>query len=74
MSFNLKKIPSHHLKFVLNPNSLRVRILNLKWELDHNNTTYDEMRKNNSQIFDYLNIVDDDTMRIKLNDQVRHMD
>jgi len=71
---SLKKIPLQYSKFVFNPDSMRVRILNLKWELDHKNTSYDEMRKNNSPILDYLNIIDDDTMRRKLNDIVRYMD
>ena len=72
--FNLKKIPPQYFEIVLNPNSLRIRILNLKWELDHNNTTYNKIRKNNQQILDYLSIIDDDTMRRKINDQVQYMD
>ena len=74
MRFNLKKIPSQNSKIVLSPDSLRVRILNLKWELDDINVTYNEMRENNQQLFDYLGIIDDDTMRTKINDQVRYMD
>jgi len=45
MRFNLKKIPSQNSKIVLSPDSLRVRILNLKWELDHNDITYENIHE-----------------------------
>ena len=51
-----------------------MQILGLKWESDHQNKTYIELRKTKTEILNYLDIVDADTFERKLNDIIKYVD
>ena len=74
MTDTIKSIPLEYSKIIYRPDSLIMRILGLKWESDHQNKTYAELCEIKKEILNYLNIVDLDIFKRKLNDITKYMD
>ena len=70
----IRSIPLEYSKIIYSPDSLRMQIIGLKWESDHQNKTYIELRESKTEILNYLNIVDADMFERKLNDIIKYMD
>jgi len=69
----IQLIPLEYSKIIYRPDSLRTQILSLKWETNRNKT-YTELCETKKEILNYLNIVDLDIFKRKLNDITKYMD
>lgn len=54
--------------------TLRVKLIDIKWKLDSNdNETYKKLKNNGSELLDYLNVPDAEVFKIKIYDAVKNM-
>ena len=74
MTDTIQSIPLEYSKIIYRPDSLRMQILGLKWESDHQKKNYIELHETKTEILNYLDIVDADMFERKLNDITRYMD
>lgn len=72
----IKTIPNI-IHILLKPDSLRSRLLSMKWEIGNNMNNgklYNELIGENNDIFDYLGIYDDESLKTKILDAIKFMD
>ena len=76
----LKQLLLNFNMLLLNPNSIRIKIMNIKWEINkcHDNESvkklYTKLVDDNMDILDYLNIYDADSLQTKIGDVVKNID
>ena len=79
----IKSIPIASAKITDRVDSLRIRIMNIKWELEKDNLSgdhafahqkiYEQLINNNSELLTYLNVPDNEIFKIKIYDAVKYM-
>jgi len=71
MKLILRDIKKNNL--LLNPESLRIKIIEIKWKLDDPDL-FDTMVAENNYLLNYFGITDKDILRIKILDSIKYMD
>jgi ankyrin repeat protein len=68
----LRDIKTYNHKFILNPDSIRISLVNMKWNL--NEELYETLTQNNHWILKYLGIYDEESLKLKILDVTKFMD
>ena len=73
-NYILKNIIIISTKKLLRPESLTIKLKDIDWKLDNNKNLYKELQESKPDLLRYFGICDDDTLRIKVKDQLKHLD
>lgn len=68
----LKQIPLQCSKIIYHPDSLRTKLLSLKFTLNHKTMSYDDVKTNYPDVLDHLDIIDI-VFEMKINDFIKYI-
>ena len=72
MKILLKQINKRFIKLLLHPDSLRIKLMGIKWS--HNNNLFKELLINDPNLLSYFGITDEESLKWKIIDNLKYSD